>query len=139
VEEVGEFLRQLESAGSRRILVIAATNEPWRIDSAVQRAGRLDKKLLVTAPDAEAREDMLRFHLEGRFRDAVLDLRTLSRELEGYSASDLKVLVDEAAWVAMRGNRPIAVGDVRRARRTVPASIPKELNQQYEQFEQRGA
>ena len=139
VEEVGEFLRQLESSGSRRILVIAATNEPWRIDNAVQRAGRLDKKLLVTAPDAEAREDMLRFHLEGRFRDAVLDLRTLSQELEGYSASDLKLLVDEAAWVAMRENRPIAVGDVRRAGKTVPASISNELNQRYAQFEQRGA
>ncbi len=139
VEEVGEFLRHLESAGSRRILVIAATNEPWRVDDAVQRSGRLDKKLLVTAPDAEAREDMLRFHLEGRFRESVIDLRGLSQELEGYSASDLKLLVDEAAWVAMRGNRPIALEDVRGARQTVPASISEELNQRYAEFEQRGA
>jgi ATPase family associated with various cellular activities (AAA) len=139
VEEVGEFLRQLESAGSRRILVIAATNEPWKIDSAVQRPGRLDKKLLVTAPDAEAREDLLRFHLEGRFREAVFDLRRLSQELEGYSVSDLKMLVEESAWAPMRENRPIAFEDVRRARQKVPASISREASQRYEQFQQRGA
>ena len=120
-------------------MVIAATNEPWKIDAAIQRSGRLDKKILVTAPDAEAREDMLRFHLEGRFREAVLDLRSLSKGLEGYSASDLKLLVEEAAWIAMRDYRPIALIDVRRAAQTVPASISEELNQRYAQFQQRGA
>jgi transitional endoplasmic reticulum ATPase len=139
VEEVGEFLRQLESAGSRRILVIAATNEPWKIDSAIQRAGRLDKKLLVSAPDVDARADMLRFHLERRFREANIDLPALARQLEGYSASDLKLLVDEAARKAMRENRPISPGDLLHVRRAVPASISKELKKRYEEFQQRGA
>jgi len=139
VEEVGEFLRQLDSAGCRRILVVAATNEPWKIDSAVQRSGRLDKKLLVSAPDLAAREDMLRFHLEGRFREAILELDSLARELDGYSASDLKLLVDEAARTAMRENRPIAREHVARCCGKVPASISKELVQRYAQFQQRGA
>ena len=51
-EEVSEFLKQLESCAQRRIVLIAATNEPWKIDSAVIRTGRLDKLIYVPAPDA---------------------------------------------------------------------------------------
>jgi ATPase family protein associated with various cellular activities (AAA) len=139
VEEVGELLRQLDSASARRILVLAATNEPWRIDSAVQRAGRLDKKVLVTAPDLEARSDMLRFHLERRFREANLNLALLAKQLEGYAASDLKLLVDDAAIRAKRENRPIAENDLLSAMKSIPASIPKDMMRRYEQFQQRGA
>ena len=50
-EEVSEFLKQLEASAERKILLIAATNEPWKIDPAVQRTGRLDKKIYVGPPD----------------------------------------------------------------------------------------
>lgn len=139
VEEISEFLRQLDSAARRRILVIAATNEPWKIDPAVQRAGRLDKKILIGPPDLNARVEMLRFHLEPRFREPNLQLTTLANAMEGYSASDIRLLVDEAARQAWRSNVPIGMDHLLKARTSVPASVPEKIKAQYESFGQRGA
>jgi transitional endoplasmic reticulum ATPase len=136
LEEIGEFLRHLDNAGQRRILVIAASNEPWRIDPAIQRSGRLDKKILVSAPDLPARADMLRFHLEERLRAADLDLYALAGSLKGYSASDLKLLVEEAAWSACRKSLPISMTDLTSARKLVPPSISDAVSRKYEEYGQ---
>jgi transitional endoplasmic reticulum ATPase len=65
-EEVNEWLVQLSSCAERRILFVAATNEPWKIDQAVQRTGRLDKKIYVGPPDREAIIEILNHHLAVR-------------------------------------------------------------------------
>ena len=137
-EEVSEFLKQLETCAERQILLIAATNEPWKIDPAVQRTGRLDKRIYVGPPDAEARAAILRFHLYGR-RVNCLDVDSLAKSLNGYSAADLKVLVDEAARLARKARAPIGEDDLRKAaRERVPPSITAEDELRFETFEQRG-
>jgi AAA+ superfamily predicted ATPase len=138
-EEVSEFLKQLEASAERRILLIAATNEPWKIDPAVQRTGRLDKKIYVGPPDKHARAEMLRFHLYGRRQEEAIDVEALADSLVGYSASDLKLLVDEAARLARKLRRPISETDLRTAvRERVPASVTAEDEQKYLAFGQRG-
>src|SRR5438874_7032271 len=62
-EEVNEFLANLEGCAARNVLVIAASNEPEKIDPAVRRSGRFDKLILIPPPDAQARHAMLQFHL----------------------------------------------------------------------------
>ena len=100
-EEVNEFLANLEGCAERKVLVIAATNAPDKIDAAVRRSGRFDKLILIPPPDAEARLAMLEFHLSERPIEASVDTAGIAAVLEGYSASDIKLLVDEAARMAL--------------------------------------
>jgi AAA+ superfamily predicted ATPase len=137
-EEVSEFLKQLETCAERRILLIAATNEPWKIDPAVQRTGRLDKKIYVGSPDAAARSSILQFHLYGR-RMTAIDADSVAKSLDGYSAADLKVLVDEAARLARKARQPISEEHLSKAsRERVPPSITAQDEQRFRAFEQRG-
>jgi ATP-dependent 26S proteasome regulatory subunit len=138
-EEVSEFLKQLESCAQRRIVLIAATNEPWKIDSAVIRTGRLDKLIYVPAPDATARAAMLRFHLFGRRQCECIDVVSLADALPGYSASDIKLLVDEAARRARQARQPISEDDLRySARELVHASVTPRDELRFLAFGQRG-
>jgi AAA+ superfamily predicted ATPase len=137
-EEVSEFLKQLETCAERRILLIAATNEPWKIDPAVQRTGRLDKRIYVGSPDAAARSTILQFHLYGR-RMTAIDADSMAKSLDGYSAADLKVLVDEAARLARKARQPISEEHLSKAaRERVPPSITPQDEQRFRTFEQRG-
>jgi len=86
-EEVNEFLAHLNSCAAKQIFVIAATNEPQKIDAAILRTGRLDKLIYVGPPDFDARAEMLRLHLAGRPAADSLDVNGLAQTLEGYSAS----------------------------------------------------
>jgi SpoVK/Ycf46/Vps4 family AAA+-type ATPase len=138
-EEVNEFLANLEGCAGRELLVIAATNEPEKIDSAVRRSGRFDKLIFVPPPDAEARRAMLDFHLVDRPVLASIDTAGLAAVLEGYSASDIKLLVDEAARMALRRGEPISVENLLAVLELVPASITKEDIQRYSLFRSRGS
>ena len=137
-EEVNEFLSQLNECGRKRILVIAATNEPEKIDSAVLRTGRMDKLIYVGPPDSDARFEMLRFHLSNRPTDSPLDLRGIAAILDGYSASDIRFLVDEAARAALDQKTIISTELVMDALHRVPPSISVEVQERYRSFGSRG-
>jgi AAA+ superfamily predicted ATPase len=138
-EEVSEFLKQLESCALRGIVLIAATNEPWKIDPAVLRTGRLDKLIYVPAPDATARAAMLRFHLFGRRQCEAIDVVSFADALPGYSASDIKLVVDEAARRARKARQPITEEHLRlAARELVPPSVTARDELRFLAFGQRG-
>jgi transitional endoplasmic reticulum ATPase len=137
-EEVNEFLAHLSGCSEKKIFVIAATNQPEKIDPAVRRTGRLDKLIYVGPPDAEARREMLGLHLEGRPVATDLDLGTLAEALEGYSASDIRFLVDEAARDALRRTQDITHESFRSAMTRVQPSVTPEIEDQYRSIEQRG-
>ncbi len=65
-EEVNEFLVHLNECAAKRIFIIAATNEPNKIDEAILRPGRLDKMILVEPPDFDARIELLKMYLSHR-------------------------------------------------------------------------
>ena len=135
---MNEFLANLEGCAERQVLVIAATNEPEKIDPAVRRSGRFDKMILIPPPDAEARRAMLEFHLRDRPVEVSLDTAGIAAVLEGHSASDIKLLVDEAAKLALKRMEPISTETLLAAIGRVPASITSEDVQRYAAFRSRG-
>lgn len=138
-EEVNEFLANLEGCAELKVLVIAATNEPEKIDPAVRRSGRFDKLILIPPPDGEARRAMLEFHLQGRPVESCLDTAGIAAVLEGYSASDIKLLVDEGARMALRRTALITTDTLLAAFERVPPSITAEDMQRYSGFRSRGS
>jgi SpoVK/Ycf46/Vps4 family AAA+-type ATPase len=120
------------------VLVIAATNEPWKIDQAVLRPGRFDKHVLISPPDAEARAAMLAHYLEGRPLAEGIDAEGIAAVLDGYSAADIKFLTDEAARIALAQTALISTDTLLAAMGRVPPSISNEDVERYSSFRSRG-
>jgi AAA+ superfamily predicted ATPase len=137
-EEVNEFLANLEGCADRKVLVIAATNAPEKIDPAVRRAGRFDKLVFIPPPDAEARIAMLQFHLLDRPVEPDLDFRGVGLVLDGYSASDIRFLVEEAARAACEKAAPISTLILLDTLQRVPPSITPEDEAKFHGFQSRG-
>ena len=117
---VVQLLSELDGVDSDNdgVFVLAASNQPWDIDPALRRPGRLDRMLLVLPPDAAAREAILRVHLRDRPIDSSVDLRPVVAATEGYSGADLALLCDAAAEAALDDSirtgraRPISQEDL---------------------------
>ena len=120
------------------MLVIAATNSPEKIDPAIRRTGRFDKLVLIPPPDADARAAMLNYHLRGRLAESVIDVAGVAMVLDGYAASDIKMLVDEAARLALAANQPISTENLLCAMQRVSASITEKDMARYNGFQSRG-
>ncbi|PQA52319.1 ATP-dependent metalloprotease [Amnimonas aquatica] len=90
--------------GSEGVIVIAATNRPDVLDSALLRPGRFDRQVVVGLPDIRGREQILRVHMRKVPMAADVDPETLARSTPGFSGADLANLVNEAALFAARGN-----------------------------------
>jgi SpoVK/Ycf46/Vps4 family AAA+-type ATPase len=112
---VNQLLAELDGIDEENegVFVLAATNHPWDVDSALKRPGRLDRMLLVLPPDAEAREAILRLHLEDRPVER-LSLRKIVARTDGYSGADLAQLCEAAAELALADS--IESGSVRKIR-----------------------
>lgn len=107
--EVNEFLTQLNNCSKKGIFVIGTTNRPDKIDPAVLRTGRIDKLVYVPMPDEEARKGMFLIHLFGRPYNAdELDLQKLAELTDGFIASDIAYVVNEAAMVAAYTDKEIS-------------------------------
>ena len=99
---VNQLLLELDDvAGSNDgIFLLAATNHPWDVDSALRRPGRFDRTLLVLPPDQPAREGVFRYHLRER-PVAGIDLARLARLTEGYSGADIAHVCETSAEHAL--------------------------------------
>ena len=83
------------------MFLLAATNQPRRLDPAVLRAGRFGKVVFVGPPDYDARKAMFEINLSRRPVDNAIDLDELARITDGRVGADIKFLVDEAARNAL--------------------------------------
>jgi SpoVK/Ycf46/Vps4 family AAA+-type ATPase len=96
-------------SANEQLMVLAATNVPWRVDNALRRPGRFDRVLFVPPPDAAAREAILKIHLRGMPAGAV-DTAKLSKLCDRFSGADLRAVVERASEKAiyqeMRTGRP---------------------------------
>ena len=94
---INQFLAELDGidADNDGLLVLAATNAPWHMDSAFRRPGRFDRIIFVPPPDHAARIAILRVHLHGK-PALDLDLDTVAKKTDGWSGADLKAVVDVA-------------------------------------------
>jgi len=86
------------------IIIIAATNRPEILDSALLRPGRFDRQVHVTAPDVKGREAILEIYAKGKPMHEDVDLTSVARRTPGFVGSDLKNLMNEAALVAARAH-----------------------------------
>ena len=85
------------------VLILGATNRPDAMDPALRRAGRFDKEILLTVPDEEAREGILRTMTQGmRLEDRKdFNFKLLARKTPGYVGADVRSLTKEAAVIAI--------------------------------------
>lgn len=89
--------------------MIAASNEPQKIDKAIRRVGRFDKTIFVPPPDFEARKELFKMALKGRYTDPNIDLDLLAKMTENYTAVEIeKSIIREAAKDAMEKRVPIS-------------------------------
>ena len=88
---IPEFLAQVDGLERHKnaILLLGATNRPWDMDEAALRPGRFGEKFYVGLPDAAAREQILRFNLDGVPMEDGIDLKALAERLDGYSGADI--------------------------------------------------
>ena len=93
------------------VIVLAATNRPDILDPALLRPGRFDRQIHVGAPDAKGREDILKVHAKNKRLDSSVDLALVARCTVGFTGADLSNLLNEAAIMAARDNRPVLTMD----------------------------
>ena len=100
---INQFLSEMDGvqASNDGVLILAATNAPWHLDSAFRRPGRFDRILFVPPPDAAARAAILRLHLRGKPVDDI-DVDHLAKKAEGFSGADLRAVVDVAVEAKLR-------------------------------------
>lgn len=96
---VSQFLSEMDgfTNDNHGVLILAATNVPWSVDSAFRRPGRFDRVLFVPPPDRAARENMLKLMMNGRPMAEDIDFAFLGKNTSGFSGADLSELVESAA------------------------------------------
>lgn len=126
---INQFLSELDGVNTSNegVLILAATNAPWHLDSAFRRPGRFDRILFVPPPDAVARAEVLRILMKGKPSDAI-DHEFLAKKTDGHSGADLKAVVDVAVERKLREAlstgkiKPLTTKDLQTAAAEVKAS-----------------
>ena len=108
------------------VIVLAATNRDDILDPALLRPGRFDRQIMVGVPDGKEREAILKVHAKGKCLDDSVNLRTIALATSGFTGADLSNLLNEAAILAAREDRPaMNMDDVNEAMMKVLAGPEK--------------
>ena len=143
---VGELLTQMQGVTDgeeeERILLIAATNRPWDIDSAFLRPGRFDERIYVPLPDLDARKVIIRNAIVGVPGHEGVDVDALAEETEGFNGADVEYLCEKAKEIAIRRvisgamkNKQFLKEDFDKALREVRSSVAKKDISRLENWE----
>ena len=126
---INQFLSELDGvdASNEGILVLAATNAPWHLDSAFRRPGRFDRVIFVPPPDKQGRAEILRILTRGKpTRD--IDFEFLARKTEKFSGADLEKIIDVAIEAKLENSlksgvaEPLTTKDLEKALQVVKPS-----------------
>lgn len=102
---IPEFLAQMQGVGEsnnkERILIIGATNKPWRLDGAFLRPGRFDDKIYVPLPDEKARRKIIDDRVLGVPMEEGIDFEKLAKITDGYNGADMDYLCEKAKEFAL--------------------------------------
>lgn len=102
-QTLNQLLVEMDGFDSNEgVILIAATNRPDILDTALLRPGRFDRRIVVNMPDVKGREDILKVHMKNIPLDKQVDLSVFARSTPGFSGADLANLVNEAALLAAR-------------------------------------
>ena len=106
-QTLNQLLVEMDGFGSGDgVIVMAATNRPDILDPALLRPGRFDRQIQVGRPDVKGRQEILKVHAKGKHLDDSVDLSVVARSTAGFTGADLSNLLNEAAIMAARNNRP---------------------------------
>ena len=101
---------------NEQLVVMAATNRPDILDSALVRPGRFDRRVLLSLPDIEGRKEILQIHAKNKPFTASVDWEKVARRTVGFSGADLENMLNEAAILAARlEKKTIDPGDLEEA------------------------
>jgi transitional endoplasmic reticulum ATPase len=95
---INQFLSELDGIDDSQndgVLILAATNAPWHLDSAFRRPGRFDRIIFVPPPDDNARESILDIKLKGKPTQDI-NFNKISKKTPGFSGADLEAVIDLA-------------------------------------------
>ena len=90
---------------TEKVIVMAATNRPDVLDTAILRPGRFDRRVMIDSPDRADREEILKIHAKGKPLAEDVKLEMIAQRTPGFSGADLYSLMNEAAITAARENR----------------------------------
>ena len=111
-QTLNQLLVEMDGFGrTEGVIVLAATNRPDILDPALLRPGRFDRQIYVGAPDAKGREEILKVHAKDKRLDGDVSLRSVALATSGFTGADLSNLLNEAAIMAARDNRPVLTMD----------------------------
>ncbi len=126
-QTLNQLLVEMDGFGhTEGVIVLAATNRPDILDPALLRPGRFDRQIHVGRPDVKGREDILKVHAKNKRLDGSVDLKTVARATAGFTGADLSNLLNEAAILAARENRPaLSMEDLNEALMKITAGPAK--------------
>ncbi|KAL4421216.1 hypothetical protein ABPG77_010091 [Micractinium sp. CCAP 211/92] len=104
-QTINQLLTEMDGfEGNTGIIVLAATNRPDVLDSALLRPGRFDRQITVDRPDVQGRVAILKVHARGKTLGKDVDFEKIARRTPGFTGADLANLMNEAAILAARRN-----------------------------------
>ena len=126
-QTLNQLLAEMDGFDSRAgLIILAATNRPEILDSALMRPGRFDRQVLVDRPDKRGRERVLEIHSRGVKLGPDVDLKSIASRTPGFAGADLANVVNEAALLAARRNREnVTRADFEEAIERVVAGLEK--------------
>ncbi len=105
-QTLNQLLAEMDGFGTDTpIIILAATNRPEVLDSALMRPGRFDRQVLVDKPDFEGRIEILKVHVRNVKLSDDVDLKEIARITAGLAGADLANIINEGALLAGRGNK----------------------------------
>lgn len=113
-QTLNQLLVEMDGFDSNEgVILIAATNRPDILDTALLRPGRFDRRVVVNMPDAKGREEILKVHVKNIPLDKNVNLKVLARSTPGFSGADLANMVNEAALLGARyGQSKVTMKDM---------------------------
>jgi transitional endoplasmic reticulum ATPase len=124
---VNQLLAELDGLVSlKNVVVIAASNRPDIIDTALLRPGRFDRSVYIPLPDPKAREAIFRVHTKRMPLDESIDFSALAQKTEGYTGADIEAVCREAALNAIREDlkpKKVSMQNFEVALKAVPISM----------------
>lgn len=105
-QTLNQLLVEMDGFGANEgVILIAATNRPDILDPALMRPGRFDRQVIVSYPDVNGREAILKVHARKKPLAPDVKLKTIAKTTAGFTGADLENLLNEAALLAARKNK----------------------------------
>ena len=107
-QTLNQLLVEMDGFGKAEgVIVLAATNRPDILDPALRRPGRFDREVYVGKPDSKGREEILKVHARDKRLSEDVNLHEIAMTTPGFTGADLQNLLNEAAILATRADRPV--------------------------------